>query len=71
MSDYTKALEEYSRVLAERPRLLDELYKKWRRLSLLKSDGQESPIEVYSSEKEDLEKDSEKSGGGLFRRTFK
>ena len=60
MSDYTtKALEEYSRLLAQRPKSLDELFKKWRRLSLLKSGGQENPIEIYSSEEEDPEEDPE------------
>ena len=56
MSGYTKALEEYYRLLAERPRSLEELFKKWRRLALLKSGGQENPFEDYSSE-EDLEED--------------
>ena len=56
MSDYTtKALEEYSRLLAQRPKSLDELSKKWQRVSLLKAGGQENPIEIYSSEKEDPE----------------
>ena len=56
MSDYTtKALEEYSRLLTERPRSLDELSKKWQRLSLLKSGGKEDPIEIYSSEEDDPE----------------
>ena len=64
MSDYTtKALEEYSRLLAQRPKSLDELSKKWQRVSLLKVGGQENLIEIYSSEEEDPEKDSEKSGG--------
>ena len=62
MSDNTKALEEYYRLLAEMLRLLEELSMKWWRLALLKSDGQENPIEVFSSKEdpeEDLEEDPE------------
>ena len=58
MLDCTRALKKYYRLLAKRPRSLEELSKKWQRLALLKLGCQENPIEVYSSE-EDLEEDPE------------
>ena len=60
MSDYTKVLEEYDKLLAERLGSLEELFKKWRRLALLKLGLQENPIEVYSSE-EDLKENLEEN----------
>ena len=60
MSGNTKVMEEYYRVLANKPRSLDELSKKWRRLALLKLGLQENPIEVYSSE-EDLKENSKEN----------
>ena len=57
MSNHTKALEEYTRLLIEGPRSLDEMSKMGRRLSLLKAGSREKPIEIHSSEEEDLRKD--------------
>ena len=41
MSDYTKVLEEYTRLLIEGPKSLDEMSKMGCRLSLLKTGSQE------------------------------
>ena len=57
MSDYAKVLEEYTRLLIARPISLDEMSKMGRRLSLLKAGSREKPIEIHSSEEEDLRKD--------------
>ena len=59
ISDYAKVLEEYTRLVIAGPKSLDEMSKMGRRLSLLKASSRERPIEIHSSEEEDLEKDLE------------
>ena len=59
ISNYAKVLEEYTRLLIAGPRLLDKMSRMGRRLSLLKAGSREKPIEIHSSEEEDLEKDLE------------
>ena len=57
--DYAKVLEEYTRLLIAGPRSLDKMSKMGRRLSLLKAGSQEKPIEIHSSEEEDMKRDLE------------